>query len=65
MVLCVFPQTDAVRALLCDEDNEGCNPLHYACRLGIHDSVKNILGLQVCPKRKSKNKKSAFHFAAE
>ncbi|XP_012671527.2 transient receptor potential cation channel subfamily A member 1b [Clupea harengus] len=58
-------QTDAVRALLCDEDNEGCNPLHYACRLGIHDSVKNILGLQVCPKRKSKNKKSAFHFAAE
>ncbi|XP_062377181.1 transient receptor potential cation channel subfamily A member 1b [Sardina pilchardus] len=58
-------QTATVRDLLCDEDNEGCTPLHYACRLGIHDSVKNILVLQVCPKRKSKNKKSAFHFAAE
>ncbi|KAL2085161.1 hypothetical protein ACEWY4_018481 [Coilia grayii] len=58
-------QMTAVRELLCGEDNEGCTPLHYACRLGIHDSVKNILGLQICPKRKSNNKKSAFHFAAE
>uniref|UniRef100_A0AAY4ATI1 Ion transport domain-containing protein n=1 Tax=Denticeps clupeoides TaxID=299321 RepID=A0AAY4ATI1_9TELE len=58
-------QDNAVKELLCDEDCEGCTPLHYACRLGIHDSVKNILGLNICPGRKSKDKKSALHFAAE
>uniref|UniRef100_A0A673YFR2 Transient receptor potential cation channel, subfamily A, member 1b n=1 Tax=Salmo trutta TaxID=8032 RepID=A0A673YFR2_SALTR len=47
------------------EDNEGCTPLHYACRLGIHESVKNILVLQVSLERKSKDKKSALHFAAQ
>uniref|UniRef100_A0A8C7DBP8 Transient receptor potential cation channel, subfamily A, member 1b n=1 Tax=Oncorhynchus kisutch TaxID=8019 RepID=A0A8C7DBP8_ONCKI len=47
------------------EDNEGCTPLHYACRLGIHESVKNILVLQVSLDRKSKDKKSALHFAAQ
>uniref|UniRef100_A0AAZ3RDZ3 Transient receptor potential cation channel, subfamily A, member 1b n=1 Tax=Oncorhynchus tshawytscha TaxID=74940 RepID=A0AAZ3RDZ3_ONCTS len=46
-------------------DNEGCTPLHYACRLGIHESVKNILVLQVSLDRKSKDKKSALHFAAQ
>uniref|UniRef100_A0A673YFR9 Transient receptor potential cation channel, subfamily A, member 1b n=1 Tax=Salmo trutta TaxID=8032 RepID=A0A673YFR9_SALTR len=46
-------------------DNEGCTPLHYACRLGIHESVKNILVLQVSLERKSKDKKSALHFAAQ
>uniref|UniRef100_A0A4W5LPL8 Uncharacterized protein n=1 Tax=Hucho hucho TaxID=62062 RepID=A0A4W5LPL8_9TELE len=51
--------------LLSTEDNEGCTPLHYACRLGIHDSVNNILVLQVSLERKSKDKKSALHFAAQ
>uniref|UniRef100_A0AAZ3R5Q2 Transient receptor potential cation channel, subfamily A, member 1b n=1 Tax=Oncorhynchus tshawytscha TaxID=74940 RepID=A0AAZ3R5Q2_ONCTS len=51
--------------LLSNEDNEGCTPLHYACRLGIHESVKNILVLQVSLDRKSKDKKSALHFAAQ
>lgn len=56
-----------MKALLSSEDNEGCTPLHYACRLGIHDSVKNMLGLSgqdglTC---KSKDKKSALHFAAQ
>uniref|UniRef100_A0A671XZB3 Transient receptor potential cation channel, subfamily A, member 1b n=1 Tax=Sparus aurata TaxID=8175 RepID=A0A671XZB3_SPAAU len=56
-----------VKALLNCEDNEGCTPLHYACRLGIHDSVKNMLGLsgQVGLACKSKDKKSALHFAAQ
>ncbi|XP_071393309.1 transient receptor potential cation channel subfamily A member 1-like isoform X2 [Centroberyx affinis] len=60
-------QHNSVKALLSSEDNEGCTPLHYACRLGIHDSVKNMLGLtgQVCLARKSKDKKSALHFAAQ
>uniref|UniRef100_A0A8C6LXV4 Transient receptor potential cation channel, subfamily A, member 1b n=1 Tax=Nothobranchius furzeri TaxID=105023 RepID=A0A8C6LXV4_NOTFU len=55
------------RVLLSCEDNEGCTPLHYACRLGIHDSVKNMLGLsgQVGLACKSKDKKSALHFAAQ
>uniref|UniRef100_A0A8C7QL28 Transient receptor potential cation channel, subfamily A, member 1b n=1 Tax=Oncorhynchus mykiss TaxID=8022 RepID=A0A8C7QL28_ONCMY len=44
---------------------DGCTPLHYACRLGIHESVKNILVLQVSLDRKSKDKKSALHFAAQ
>uniref|UniRef100_A0A3B5B373 Transient receptor potential cation channel subfamily A member 1-like n=1 Tax=Stegastes partitus TaxID=144197 RepID=A0A3B5B373_9TELE len=60
-------QRNSVKALLSCEDNEGCTPLHYACRLGIHDSVKNMLGLsgQVGLSCKSKDKKSALHFAAQ
>ncbi|XP_070708980.1 transient receptor potential cation channel subfamily A member 1-like isoform X2 [Pempheris klunzingeri] len=60
-------QCNSVKALLSCEDNEGCTPLHYACRLGIHDSVKNMLGLsgQVGLACKSKDKKSALHFAAQ
>ncbi|XP_017213756.1 transient receptor potential cation channel subfamily A member 1a isoform X2 [Danio rerio] len=58
-------QHESVRELLNDEDIEGCTPLHYACRLGIPDSVKNMLGLEVSLDQKSKEKKSALHFAAE
>ncbi|KAJ3611434.1 hypothetical protein NHX12_021449, partial [Muraenolepis orangiensis] len=60
-------QNKSVKALLSSEDNEGCTPLHYACRLGIHDAVKNMLGLsgELCLARKSKDKKSALHFAAQ
>ncbi|KAI5616928.1 transient receptor potential cation channel, subfamily A, member 1a, partial [Silurus asotus] len=58
-------QKESARDLLNDEDAEGCTPLHYACRLGIPDSVKNMLGLEVSLDQKSKQKKSALHFAAE
>uniref|UniRef100_A0A3B3TF35 Transient receptor potential cation channel subfamily A member 1 n=1 Tax=Paramormyrops kingsleyae TaxID=1676925 RepID=A0A3B3TF35_9TELE len=58
-------QLDDVKALLSEEDQDGCTPLHYACRLGILDSVKNMLGLNVSLGHKSKEKKSALHFAAE
>ncbi|TSN21213.1 Transient receptor potential cation channel subfamily A member 1 [Bagarius yarrelli] len=58
-------QHECVKDLLNDEDSEGCTPLHYACRLGIPDSVKNMLGLEVSIDQKSKQKKSALHFAAE
>ncbi|MGH0121380.1 UNVERIFIED_CONTAM: hypothetical protein FKN15_072414 [Acipenser sinensis] len=47
-------QRKDVRELLNDEDNEGCIPLHYACRLGIQESVTNMLGL----------KNTALHLAA-
>uniref|UniRef100_A0A8C7YUE0 Transient receptor potential cation channel, subfamily A, member 1b n=1 Tax=Oryzias sinensis TaxID=183150 RepID=A0A8C7YUE0_9TELE len=62
-----IPEEVLVKALLSCEDNEGCTPLHYACRLGIHDSVKNMLGLsgQIGLACKSKDKKSALHFAAQ
>uniref|UniRef100_A0A4W5MAL7 Ion transport domain-containing protein n=1 Tax=Hucho hucho TaxID=62062 RepID=A0A4W5MAL7_9TELE len=64
--VCVLPlQHSSVKDLLSNEDNEGCTPLHYACRLGIHESVKNILILQVSLDSKSKDKKSALHFAAQ
>uniref|UniRef100_A0A673AM45 Ion transport domain-containing protein n=1 Tax=Sphaeramia orbicularis TaxID=375764 RepID=A0A673AM45_9TELE len=60
-------QVTCLKALVSCEDNEGCTPLHYACRLGIHDSVKNMLGLsgQLGLECKSKDKKSALHFAAQ
>uniref|UniRef100_A0A8B9HGU3 Transient receptor potential cation channel, subfamily A, member 1b n=1 Tax=Astyanax mexicanus TaxID=7994 RepID=A0A8B9HGU3_ASTMX len=58
-------QSKAVRELMSDEDYEGCTPLHYACKLGIHDSVKNMLSQKICLGRKSKQKKSGLHFAAE
>uniref|UniRef100_A0A8C8IL85 Ion transport domain-containing protein n=1 Tax=Oncorhynchus tshawytscha TaxID=74940 RepID=A0A8C8IL85_ONCTS len=58
-------QCSNVRELLGAEDNEGCTPLHYACRLGIPESVTDMLGLNVSLDQKSKQKKSALHFAAE
>ncbi|XP_068438137.1 transient receptor potential cation channel subfamily A member 1b [Clinocottus analis] len=60
-------QLGSVKALLSSEDHEGCTPLHYACRLGSHDSVKNMVGLsgQVGLACKSKDKKSVLHFAAQ
>uniref|UniRef100_A0A8C2L903 Transient receptor potential cation channel, subfamily A, member 1a n=1 Tax=Cyprinus carpio TaxID=7962 RepID=A0A8C2L903_CYPCA len=58
-------QVNRTGELLNDEDTEGCTPLHYACRLGIPESVKNMLGLEVSLDQKSKQKKSALHFAAE
>uniref|UniRef100_A0A8C2PVM4 Transient receptor potential cation channel, subfamily A, member 1b n=1 Tax=Cyprinus carpio TaxID=7962 RepID=A0A8C2PVM4_CYPCA len=58
-------QVNAVKEMLSDEDVEGCTPLHYACKLGIHDSVKNMLGLNIFVGQKSREKKSALHFAAE
>ncbi|XP_066577107.1 transient receptor potential cation channel subfamily A member 1b [Amia ocellicauda] len=60
----IFKRPD-VKKLLDDEDNEGCTPLHYACRLGISDSVNNMLGLKVSLNLKSKDKKSVLHFAAQ
>uniref|UniRef100_A0A8C1IMM2 Ion transport domain-containing protein n=1 Tax=Cyprinus carpio TaxID=7962 RepID=A0A8C1IMM2_CYPCA len=58
-----LPET--ILQMLSDEDVEGCTPLHYACKLGIHDSVKNMLGLNIFVGQKSREKKSALHFAAE
>ncbi|XP_071217949.1 transient receptor potential cation channel subfamily A member 1a isoform X2 [Salvelinus alpinus] len=58
-------QCSNVRELLGAEDYEGCTPLHYACRLGIPESVTNMLGLIVSLDQKSKQKKSALHYAAE
>uniref|UniRef100_A0AAV2L982 Uncharacterized protein n=1 Tax=Knipowitschia caucasica TaxID=637954 RepID=A0AAV2L982_KNICA len=60
-------QLGSVKLLLSSEDSEGCTPLHYACRLGIHDSIKNMLGLsgQSGLEYKSKDKKSGLHFAAQ
>ncbi|XP_015208897.2 transient receptor potential cation channel subfamily A member 1b [Lepisosteus oculatus] len=60
-----FLQHKDVKGLLNSEDNEGCTPLHYACRLGVSDSVNNMLGMKVSLNLKSKAKKSALHFAAE
>ncbi|MBN3295215.1 TRPA1 protein, partial [Amia calva] len=61
----IFKVMCNVKKLLDDEDNEGCTPLHYACRLGISDSVNNMLGLKVSLNLKSKDKKSVLHFAAQ
>ncbi|KAK1806444.1 hypothetical protein P4O66_004783, partial [Electrophorus voltai] len=58
-------KSKAVRELLSEEDSDGCTPLHYACKLGIHNSVQNMLGLNISLSHKSKQKKSALHFAAE
>ncbi|XP_060756563.1 transient receptor potential cation channel subfamily A member 1b [Neoarius graeffei] len=58
-------QNKDVWELMSEEDSEGCTPLHYACKLGIHDSVKNMLGFEISLGHKSKEKKSALHFAAE
>ncbi|MBZ3874842.1 Transient receptor potential cation channel subfamily A member 1 [Sciurus carolinensis] len=53
-----------IKELVMDEDNDGCTPLHYACRQGVPVSVNNLLGFNVSIHSKSKDKKSPLHFAA-
>ncbi|XP_028924250.1 transient receptor potential cation channel subfamily A member 1 [Ornithorhynchus anatinus] len=59
-----FLQMQGIKALVKEEDVEGCTPLHYACRQGVPLSVNNLLGLNVSINSKSKDKKSPLHFAA-
>ncbi|KAJ8797014.1 hypothetical protein J1605_001824 [Eschrichtius robustus] len=53
-----------IKELVMDEDNDGCTPLHYACRRGVPVSVNNLLDFNVSIHSKSKDKKSPLHFAA-
>ncbi|XP_077208275.1 transient receptor potential cation channel subfamily A member 1 isoform X1 [Paroedura picta] len=53
-----------IKDLVTEEDNEGCTPLHYACRQGVPLSVNNLLSLNVSIYSKSRDKKSPLHFAA-
>ncbi|XP_060133733.1 transient receptor potential cation channel subfamily A member 1 isoform X1 [Zootoca vivipara] len=53
-----------IKDLITDEDNEGCTPLHYACRQGVALSVNSLLELNVSICCKSRDKKSPLHFAA-
>ncbi|XP_021563682.1 transient receptor potential cation channel subfamily A member 1 [Carlito syrichta] len=59
-----FMQMQHIKELVMDEDNDGCTPLHYACRQGVPVSVNNLLGFNVSIHSKSKDKKSPLHFAA-
>ncbi|XP_072007830.1 transient receptor potential cation channel subfamily A member 1 isoform X2 [Engystomops pustulosus] len=59
-----FLHREDIKSLVSDEDADGCTPLHYACRHGVPNSVNNLLGLNVSLYSKSKNKRSALHFAA-
>ncbi|XP_038622683.1 transient receptor potential cation channel subfamily A member 1 [Tachyglossus aculeatus] len=60
-----FLQMQSVKALVKEEDVEGCTPLHYACRKGVPLSVNNLLCLNESINSKSKDKKSPLHFAAK
>ncbi|KAM5158043.1 transient receptor potential cation channel subfamily A member 1 isoform 2-T2 [Mantella aurantiaca] len=57
-------QKEEIKLLVSDEDADGCTPLHYACRHGVPNSVNNLMGLNVSLYSKSKDKRSALHFAA-
>ncbi|XP_069587576.1 transient receptor potential cation channel subfamily A member 1 isoform X2 [Ranitomeya imitator] len=59
-----FLQRADIKSLVSDEDTDGCTPLHYACRHGVPNSVNNLLGLNVSLYSKTKDKRSALHFAA-
>ncbi|KAK2502458.1 hypothetical protein MC885_015105 [Smutsia gigantea] len=59
-----FMQMQHIKELVMDEDNDGCTPLHYACRQGVPGSVNNLLDFNVSIHSKSKDKKSPLHFAA-
>ncbi|XP_001493514.2 transient receptor potential cation channel subfamily A member 1 [Equus caballus] len=59
-----FMQMQHIKELVMDEDDDGCTPLHYACRQGVPVSVNNLLGFNVSIHSKSKDKKSPLHFAA-
>uniref|UniRef100_A0A8C9F4I0 Transient receptor potential cation channel subfamily A member 1 n=1 Tax=Pavo cristatus TaxID=9049 RepID=A0A8C9F4I0_PAVCR len=60
----ISPSMEHIKNLVVDEDNEGCTPLHYACRQGVALSVNNLLSLNVSIYSKSRDKKSPLHFAA-
>ncbi|XP_072267162.1 transient receptor potential cation channel subfamily A member 1 isoform X2 [Pyxicephalus adspersus] len=57
-------QREDIKLLVSNEDVDGCTPLHYACRHGVPNSVSNLMGLNVSLYSKSKDKRSALHFAA-
>ncbi|XP_020944897.1 transient receptor potential cation channel subfamily A member 1 isoform X2 [Sus scrofa] len=59
-----FLQMQHIKELVMDEDNDGCTPLHYACRQGVPVSVNNLLDFNVSIHSKNKDKKSPLHFAA-
>nr|XP_060631461.1 transient receptor potential cation channel subfamily A member 1 [Anolis sagrei ordinatus] len=59
-----FLKMKHIKELVTDEDNEGCTPLHYACRQGVPLSVNSLLELDVSIYSKSRDKKSPLHFAA-
>ncbi|KAM6216105.1 transient receptor potential cation channel subfamily A member 1 [Rhynchocyon petersi] len=59
-----FMQMQHIKELVMDEDNNGCTPLHYACKQGVPVSVNNLLHFNVPIHAKSKDKKSPLHFAA-
>lgn len=50
--------------LITEEDQEGCTPLHYACKQGVPLSVNILLEMNVSVYAKSRDKKSPLHFAA-
>ncbi|XP_058032168.1 transient receptor potential cation channel subfamily A member 1 [Ahaetulla prasina] len=50
--------------LINEEDQEGCTPLHYACKQGVPLSVNILLEMKVSVYSKSRDKKSPLHFAA-
>ncbi|KAM4688925.1 transient receptor potential cation channel subfamily A member 1 [Discoglossus pictus] len=57
-------QMEKIKNLVSNEDCDGCTPLHYACRHGVPNSINNLIGLDVSLYSKSKEKRSALHFAA-
>ncbi|XP_042320382.1 LOW QUALITY PROTEIN: transient receptor potential cation channel subfamily A member 1 [Sceloporus undulatus] len=59
-----FLKMKHIKELVTDEDNDGCTPLHYACRQGVPLSVNSLLELDVSIYSKSRDKKSPLHFAA-
>ncbi|XP_075776642.1 transient receptor potential cation channel subfamily A member 1 [Pelodiscus sinensis] len=59
-----FLQMKYIKDLVVEEDDEGCTPLHYACRQGVPFSVNSLLDLNVSVYSKSRDKKSPLHFAA-
>ncbi|XP_062985937.1 transient receptor potential cation channel subfamily A member 1 [Elgaria multicarinata webbii] len=59
-----FLKMKHIKELVTDEDNEGCTPLHYACRQGVPISVNSLLQLNVSICSKSRDRKSPLHFAA-
>lgn len=53
-----------IKDLISEEDQEGCTPLHYACKQGVPLSVNILLEMNVSVYSKSRDKKSPLHFAA-
>lgn len=58
-------QCGDIRRILCNQDDDGCTPFHYACQEGNLTSLITLVGLGVSAQKRSCKQQSPMHFASK